>query len=293
MRHVHTAKSIQTGGGNMSTDSPKQDANRPKGEIERGSKKAEKSRKPKGRKNILWMIVIPIVLLIICMFAPLIFILSMKVGFHASIESVDHLAEGPGTVLTGAEFEEYKRTIATEYRASFVPSRLEEKAMTFNTIAVLYGPMMLTGAPVELIGIPGTENDDLSSTAIIGFKSFWPMIIFVVAFLILLLVLDLVLANPGILLRFILAVSVVWLLYSILMWAIGEWTVGPVSTMLNRLLTEQQGGAKYVLGFVNVIAAPVRIFLWGIIYWVVSFLIRRSKSERTKDEFAPAGQMER
>ena len=278
----------------MNIDPVRPYADQPEGESGSGALTQRKPRKETGPKkgmSIVWMLVISIVLLLICMFAPLIFILSMKVGFHASIESIDHSAEGPGTILIGAASERYTRTIASEYTAQFVPSKLEEQAMTFNMIAILYGPMMLTGAPLELTGSPGPENRQLSSKAFLRFSSWIPMVIFVAGFLLLLIILDLALGNPGSLLKFIVALSVIWVIYSLVMWAVGEWTMSSVSQMLNRLLTEEQGAAKYVLGLSNIIAAPVRIFLWGIIYWVLSFLIRRSKSEQPKNDFAHAKQL--
>jgi hypothetical protein len=278
----------------MNIDPMRPYADQPEGESGGRELTRRKPRNETARKkgmSIVWMLVISVALLLISMFAPLIFILSMKVGFQASIRSTEHFAEGPGTVLTGAESEQYTRTIATEYSAQFVPSRLEEHAMTFNMIAILYGPMMLTGAPLELTGVPEAENSQLSSTAFLRFSSWLPMIIFLIAFILLLLILDFALGNPGSLLKFIVTLSVIWLIYSLVMWAAGEWTMSSVSQMLNRLLTEEQGTAKYVLGFGNVIAAPIRLFLWGIIYWVLSSLIRRSKSEQPRNDFASAKQL--
>ncbi len=242
------------------------------------SRDARETSQPKALA-FRWLLLIAAVALILGIIAPVALMLGMKLAFRATLESEDWSEVDVQAVLAGADSQEYKRTVSTEYSAHFVPARLAEEAVSFSLISALYGPIMITGAPIDLDARPATGNEDLSSSARLRFRSAWVPIMFVLLYVALLLVMDIVSRNHNSVLGFVVTISVLWLIYSAILWAAGDLMMARVDQILGRLFTEEQGSARFSIGLVSIFAAPVRLFLFGTLYWVLIFLFRRAKSE--------------
>jgi len=241
--------------------------------------------KPVKSVGTMTLIIMAVVALVLSIILPLIFLLSMRVDFSAKIESMNQWGEGQEGVIAGAKPEIYQRTVSSEYKAVFVPSRLTEYKGAFTGIAVMYAPLLITGSPLELNAKPSGSSPDLTSEARIRFSSNAPVAIFFIVLLIILFFMDLMLNNPNASLKFVVTLSVLWLLYSLLVWGLGGLMMRTVNVVLNELLAQsQQGAASFSLGGVNAIGAPARIFLIGTLYWVVSFMLRRAKSVPPSDD---------
>jgi len=247
--------------------------------------------KPRRAVGFPAFLIVSLVLLILSMILPLVLVLGMKLDFHAGLESVDWSEQGVNSILSGADKEDFTRTIATDYSVSFVPARLTEEGVAFNVIGVFYGPLMLTGSPLELEASSTAEKGDLTGFAKLRFRSFWVPVVFTVLYLLILLIADMIVRNPGALIKLVVTISVLWLVYALVMWALGEWSMRTFERVLNKLLSEEQGAASFSLGFMSVFAAFVKVFLWGMVYSVLSLLLRRAKSEPVGDEFEHAKQL--
>jgi len=233
-----------------------------------------------GRSQVLnWVIITAIVALVLSIVLPLALQLGMKMEFRATSESTSQWEEIEGEVLAGAETEHFIKTVATEYKSDFVPGQLGEMKAHFIGIMVFYGPMLITGSPLEITGVPAAGSEGLRSAGSISLRSIWPSVVFFLIFILLLLGIDVFVKDQFAVLKFVIAMSLFWLGYALVMWFIGRWVLVPLGNTFNGMLTEEQGSANYVLGIVNIFSAAIKIFLVGSIYWVGSFLLKKARTE--------------
>jgi hypothetical protein len=210
------------------------------------------------------------------MILPAAFSLIMKLEFHAAVRSVDERGWGRGGILAGSLTETYKTTTMTDYSATFVPSRLTMMALPMTVIEVLYSPLTITGAPLALAPSPLVKGKGLSGEATLGFTGVGGPLAFGLCLLVLLFVTDVALKDQYSVMKFVVGLTITWLVYAVILWAVGNWVTQPIDGVLNELLTEKQNGADFAPTWLNALAAPGRMFLIGMVYWVLSFMIRRS-----------------
>lgn len=266
--------------------------------------------KPVGAR---WLIILPVIALVLCMLAPWIFSLAMRLDFRASLQRGDVVEEpepllkqDPGSgnfnlsigdkpdedveeelifeppegVMPGAISETHKVTLTTEYESVFVPIRLAAYKGPMVLICILYGPTFITGAPLDLTIAPD-RTDGLNGTASLRPANSWTPVLFAIVFLLFLLIINISLIDQGAPLKFIVAFTILWLVYSAIIQMIGGVITSGLSDFLNTLLTDEQGGASFDPVRYGFVSAPIRVFLIGMIYWVLSTLFRRAKAGGT------------
>jgi hypothetical protein len=243
----------------------------------------------RGGKKIAmrWLLLISLIALIFCMIVPVITILGLKMEFSSKLESTDAWNGVHNGVLNGATEENYKRTVATDYNARFVPARLIDENKLFTWVEIFYGPILLTGTDLQLSGT-SAGGQGLESGAEIELDGRGPAIGFFIIYILILVAMGLFIRNQNTMLKFIVSLTAVWLLYSLLIWALGDFIFGSLNGILNRLLTEEQGSATYSLGLGSILVAPMSMFMAGMLYWVLSFLLIRAKSSPDPNELVPA-----
>lgn len=234
--------------------------------------------RPKPPVKARWVILVAIVGLLLSMVLPAAFSLAMDLEFHAALKSVDEWGRGRPGVLGGSISETYKTTTMTDYSARFVPARLTMMALPMTVIEILYGPLAITGAPLELAPSPVADDKAFSGEASLGFASAAGPVFFFVCLIVLLLIVDVALKDPYSVMKFVLGLTIVWLVYAVILWAAGNWITQPIDGAINELLTEKQGEADFAPTWLNAVAAPGRLFLAAMIYWVLSFTTRRSRT---------------
>ena len=241
--------------------------------------------------DLKWLIIISIVILFICVFIPFVFSLAMRVDFRATIDSInarEFQVSDDGTDLRltdpnlrgglpGAISESFKKTVFTEYKGIAVPSKLEKNKGSFIAIGFLHGPALVTGTSLVFDSIPEASHADLVSSAAIRLSNLATPIVFYLVFILFILFIYWVSGNPNSALRFIITISIVWLVWSLFTWALAGFTTAQISGIFNEMLTEEQGSAQYKLGLGNIFAPPLRIFMAGMLCWVVSYLLKRAK----------------
>jgi hypothetical protein len=261
-------------------------------QAEKGRRDASISRpagsEPKGL-GFRWLLIITVTILVLTIVLPLVTQQRLRVDFNATSESSDQWEEIDEAVLPGAEQEAFLKTVSTEYKAIFMPLQLTDRSSHFTGIMVFFGPVMITGQPLELNGAPDSETSDLRSIALIRLASAAGPIVFFILLILLLAVMDLLIKDTGAILKFVITLSLFWLGYSLIMWLIGGWMMVPVNDIFEGMLTEEQGSADYHLDFMmSVLGPPVRIFFVGILYWVFSYMLRKARSEPPNEDFAAA-----
>jgi len=258
--------------------------------IFKGISKGEKDIKP---IDIKWLVIISLVVWLICILIPFVFSLAMNINFDATIDSINarefQLSDGGVDLqltdpqltggLSGALNESFKKTVSTEYKATVIPSGLDDHKGAFTSIGFLHGPAMVTGTPLVFDAVPESGNSDLATSASIRLTNAATPIVFFLVFILFILFIDWVMGSPNSALRFIVTISVVWLIWSLFTWALGGLTMRPVNDIFNQMLTSEQGSAQFTLGVGNIFNSAARIFIIGMLAWVGSFMIRRAKTQ--------------
>lgn len=259
--------------------------------IGKGSTQRRRPPPPSGAKSrtnpwfkLLWYLIISIVLLVVSMILPLIFSPSMQLNFNARVESIGEWDGDTSHILDGATEEIYVSSITAEYISNFSANNLDVEKSTFRVIEFLYGPVLVTGSPLLLVGTPTDENPEFASNAEIKFSTFWMQGIFYVIFIVVLILMGVILKKQPEILKFIIILTVVWALWALIAYASKGMALGKVSTLLNQLLTEEQGSANYSLTLLSVMFAPVKVFIVGVVIMVLASLFRKAKSEQGRGE---------
>ena len=231
----------------------------------------------------MWYIIGSVILLIVSMILPIVLSPSMQMYFRAKVESVGESDGAFIDLLPGSVEETLRTTNATEYKARFTPRQLENDRGTFTFIEILYGPVLVTGSPLNLVGT-STENDpDFSSNTVVNFSTFWlPGLFYIILIVVLILMLGVVKKQPEAI-KFVITLTIIWILWALIAWVVSGMAFGKVSDMLNQLLTDEQGSARYSLNFLSVIMAPIRVFLVGIVVIVLATLFKKSQADKEKD----------
>jgi hypothetical protein len=242
---------------------------------------------PEKMIGFRWLVIISITALVLSIVLPLVTQLNMRVDFRAISETSNQWEGVDTTVLAGSQSEAYVRTVSTEYKAIFIPLNLSNNAAQFTPLMVLYGPVLITGQPLEIGVIPEAFSSELVGSAAIRLAHVGGPAVFYILLLFLLVIMDLMLKSPQAVLKFVLILSLLWLGYSLIMWLIGGWMIAPLKPVFLNLLAERQGIARYTLDFTMTVLGPaVRIFFVGILYWVLSFMLKRARSDQPLVDFA-------
>lgn len=236
---------------------------------------------------MLWFLIVSVVMLVIAMILPVTLSPFMQLYFKAKVESIGQSNGASIHLLPGSEEETYKSTIAAEYNADFTPNRLENDKNTFTSLEILFGPALVTGSPLNLVGTSTENRPDFSSNASIHFQKFWMPIVFYLILIALIVLLGLILKKQSEVFKFIVVLTIIWALWALIAWLVSGISLGRVSDMLNQLLTDEQGNARYTLDFLSVILAPVRIFIVGIVVMTLASMFRKVKTDNTKNGYTP------
>jgi hypothetical protein len=257
-----------------------------------GAARPKKQVKPVG---FLWVVVVPVVALVICMFLPLILSLALRLDFNASLERAQAGDTGGGVIATlgggkedigktesgdllpGAISQSRKTTLTSEYKAIFVPSNLTKFKGSMVAVQIFYGPLLITGAPLDLTVSQVNQGEGLHGGVNMRLASWFVPIIVAIAFFFFFVIVDNALGDPRSLLKFLIGFTIVWLVYSYLMYLL----VGPITSgvqpFFNELLTMEQRPASFSPVYLSAPLAAGRVFLIGMFYWVLSFLFRKAR----------------
>jgi hypothetical protein len=235
--------------------------------------------KPNPWSRILWFFILSGLILGICIIIPIAMSLAMRLTFDAQVDSDRERGDDRDTVLVGATEETYISSVVSGYKAEFFPVRLEDEKTAFTAIELLYGPILLTGTSLELNGTSTDGTPDFSSDASIRLNSGWTPVFFFIALILIFILVTVVLKKPADVLIFVFILSIIWVLWSLLVWAVAGVVLGPVNELLNRLLTEEQGSARYSMAFLPIMTASLRVFIVGIVVWFLTLLYNKAKSD--------------
>lgn len=243
--------------------------------------------KPNPWSRIMWFFILSGLILGICIIIPIAMSLAMRLTFDAQVDSEHERGDDRDIVLVGATEETYISSVVSGYKAEFLPVRLADEKTAFTVIELLYGPILLTGTSLQLTGTSTDSIPDFSSEASIKLNSGWTPVFFFSALILIFILVAVVLKKPADVLIFVFILSIVWILWSLLVWAVAGVVLGSVNELLNRLLTEEQGSAKYSMAFLPIMIASLRIFIVGIVIWFLTVLYNKAKSDNQNITVAP------
>ncbi|MFH1675674.1 MAG: hypothetical protein ABIC40_01530 [bacterium] len=244
-----------------------------------------KSLKRGGPVKFMWVVIVSLIALVLFVIIPAAFKLAMKAEFNAARESVDQWQNGEQGLLRGALSEQYSITSSIDYKASFIPGNLTEteKAVPMTTIEIVYGPLLIAGSSIQLSAIPVNNPKGFAGKAVLGLKSVGGTIVFMIMLLLFLLIVDFVTKDPNAVNKFAIGFTLTWLIYAIILWAMGDWITKPFHAMLNMLLTPEQGEVVYKMSFSSLLSGPVAIFVVSMLYRVLSLLIVNSAKQKQQE----------
>jgi len=226
------------------------------------------------------------------MFLPLIFSLALRMDFNADLEKYtagglldnsisgipEHRLSEPVHLLPGAVTQTQKTNLKTEYKAIFVPSKLQKYKGSLTALGIFYGPILMTGAPFELSVIPVSQDQDLRGSVRLRMSSLAVPILTLLAFFVFFMIVDTMTADPRSFLKFLVGFSLVWLVYSLVVYLAGGLISSGIQPFFNELLAPEQRPAKFSPVYASSVIAPSRVFLIGMFYWVIIYLFRKAKA---------------
>jgi hypothetical protein len=228
--------------------------------------------------TLLWVVAISVGALFIAMVAPLIFSLALNLELHSTkdVSPQDMAGNYP---LPGSIREKLEMSTSTDYLASFVPMHLTTRAFGFSAMEVFYGPALLTGSTIDLVPTKETIGQGFTGTATTRLRGVVPVLLFYLLLIGLFVILHLVSANPSRALRFIIGLTIAWLLYAILISLLSGLLTRPAVDVINQVLGRARNPLSYAAPFWDILDAPLRVFVVGMIYWVLVYMSRRAKVE--------------
>jgi hypothetical protein len=252
-----------------------QATNAPKPAMRAGSK-LDKSNK--NADLIKWVLIVSVASLLLCMVLPVVLSLAMRLELHADrqVEPQDLAANYP---MQGAVKEKLDMITSTDYLSTFVPTRLAERATPFAMIEVLYGPLFLTGMTIDLMPDLNTRSAGFTGYTHLSLASNAPAFVFFILLLGLLFVIGMSHKNMNDVLTFIIGITITWLVWAILVALLSGLLTHPVLDVVNQVLGRSANPLKYAPRFWDALGAPLKVFIVGMVYWVLVYLVRKAKED--------------
>ena len=240
------------------------------------------SRPEAGGGVIRWVVIVSIVALVLSMFLPVILSLAMRLEIHAT-RDVTPLEMAQNYAMPGAIKEKLDTVTSTDYLATFVPSRLTNRTFQFTWLEIFYGPILLTGTSIDLVPNVETRGQGFTGYASMMLSGSGPVIMFFVLLVALLVVLQWSYKNPNQVLGYVMGLTITWLIYTLIISLLARWLTSPANSVLNQVLGRESNPLSFAPPIWDVLDAPVRVFVVGMVYWVLTFLGRRAKMEASND----------
>jgi len=207
------------------------------------------------------------------MIIPPIFSLQMRLDFRLTRDITPIQFS---QTLRGALSETQESINSTKYSATFVPSRLSELNFQYTLIQILYGPMNLLGAPLNLITDPKANEMGFYGDASLALLNPFPVIISYLLLILILFIIQSSLKDPNELFKFGVTLSLLWLIYSLLIFLLSEPVTSPIDALVNRTLGYQDNPINLRATFGNALNAPARLFILSMLYLtILSIALKR------------------
>jgi hypothetical protein len=243
-----------------------------------GKPKPVKPVTPRKDSTVLWVLILSLGALVVTMLAPLIFSLALNLELH-STRDVSPQDMAGNYALPGAMKEKLDMSTSTDYLASFVPTRLTTRAFPFSAMEFFYGPALLAGSSIDLVPTKETIGQGFTGTAGIRLRGVVPVMLFYLLLIGLMVILHLAFSNSNQALRFIIGLAITWFLYSVIISLLSGLLTRPALDVINTVLGHSTNPLKYAPPLWDILDAPLKVFVVGMIYWVLVYMSRRARVE--------------
>jgi hypothetical protein len=196
----------------------------------------------------------------------------------AEVQPSDSLSPSevtPSHEIQGSLSESRHIYQGSERDITFVPKQLTDVRKTqLQWMALMAGPIIVSGTPVTLIGRGTTEDGsgkgsislELTNGSIFWFSA--------LALLLILIIADVFIADIYAMQKFLFSLQVIWILYSLLLgWLASNFMKGIVHQLFPDISMD--------MAVSGLMTAPVKIGFIGLIYWMTSMIVRSLHEERT------------
>jgi hypothetical protein len=237
-------------------------------------------------RDLARSIILSLGVLILSMLVPVVFLLAMDLEIHAT-HDITPMEIAQSYAMSGAMKEKLNTTTSTDYMAEFVPSKLTSRSFQFTSLAFFYGPVLLTGTEINLVPDKTAREAGFSGYAKLVLSSIWPVVAFYIALLLLFVILTLAYKKMNQVLKYAVGLSLFWLIYVILLSFIANLITAPVDNVINQVVGRSMNPIGFTPSLAVMIGAPVRVFLLGMIFWILGFLSRRAEPSARKQPMPP------
>jgi hypothetical protein len=204
------------------------------------------------------------------MILPLVLSLAMKLEIHAN-HDVSPMGLAQNYAMPGAIQEKLDVLASTDYTATFVPTRLANREAPFTMIEILYGPLFFTGMTIDMLPDIKTVGEGFTGNTYLSFSSIVPSFVFFVILFAMFAVIGWLCRNLNDALKFVLGITIAWLIWAILIALFSGLITRPVTDVVNQVLGRTDNPLHYSPRFWDAIGAPLRVFIVGMIYWVMAY----------------------
>lgn len=224
-----------------------------------------------------WIVIAPIVALVLSMIAGPAFSLALKLTLHADREAGPETT-GKYMAMPGSIKEKLNVVTSSDYEAIFVPSHLTERSFQFASYLFFQGPVLLTGTSTDMVPDKASRESGFTGYSRLGYVSFFPVFLFYLFLLCLLAVFRMIFKNPGQVLWFIISLSLAWLIWAIILSLFSGMLTRPAEEVSNQVLGRTGNPINFVTSFWQILWAPLKVFLTGMIFWVLTVGIKKEKA---------------